>query len=316
MSTLAHLVHPFRDSARRALSLALIASVVAVTGQGPSSASLAVESLEEDEGLLGVATLPPVATRITVGDEVRNTTAVIGLPLPVGPHRVCFTAPEGYLAPPCQVAEIRAGELTSLVGRFDEGGVLSVVVEPAALGVEVLIGGVARDRDAVTLPVAVGEHEVCTAPMPGYTAPPCQTLSVSQGEHVTVRVTYEPVPTQDDPAPEARVDPVPQPDDGGSEDVSGDPVEVTAKSGVPVSGGGPTWVATVVLHAHRSGEGVAGVVLEGVWQPGPVATCTTDATGICLVELSGIHNRVKAVDFHLERVDGESVDGPSLRIHR
>jgi hypothetical protein len=298
--------------------LALAALLMLPSLQQVSSASAALEGLQAGEGLLQVTSSPAVATRITVGDIVRNTSSIAGLPLPAGQHRVCFTAPEDHLAPGCQLVEVREGALTSLVGAFEPAGMLSVTLEPAGIDAGIIVDGVARDRGAVLVPLAVGSHQVCAEPLPGYEPPVCREIVVDRGARADVVLTFDPLETPDEPAPLPDPEPEPEPEPGPSpEPVPAEPaVEVLLKPGERVTGGGPTWTASVVVSTRRSGTSVDGVVVGGVWGSGTSTSCVTAPDGTCSMSESGIHNRAKATTFTVTTVDDGPVDGPGVTVSR
>lgn len=269
----------------------------------------AAETAEGEQGRLSVASSPEVDTQISVGGYVRNTTRVDGLPLDAGAHEVCFTAPAGYLAPPCEAVDVAAGEDAVLDGAFELAAELDIVVEPAEIRSQISIGGIPRDVAPLFLPVAVGEHEVCAAPVAGYQEVTCQLIAVTAGQVEQVVFEFEPV--QDDTQePEPEPEPVEEP----VEPIVGTTVEL---SGSATSARGPNWTAQVALEVTEAGEPVSGVRVSGVWDlGGSRSTCTTDRNGGCTLELSGLHNRDKDVTFTVDRLDGAAFDGPSVTIER
>jgi hypothetical protein len=283
-----------------AVAALLLAGVVGTPALQPSlAASASLEGLQAGEGLLAVTSSPPVASRIAVGDVERNTSSIAGLPLTAGNHLVCFAAPEGYIAPPCQTVEIRAGELTSVVGAFEVAGKLSVVTEPAGLEAQITIDGVARDRGTVLVPIGVGEHRVCAEALAGYRSPECRVASVVAGALVEVALAYELEP-----------EPEPEPSgDAATVDVSVQPNQVQSTKG-------PTWTASVTVAARRSGVPAEGVTVAGIWDPASPSSCVTGADGSCSMEEPGIHNREKTIGFQVVEVDGQLVDGPTATVSR
>jgi hypothetical protein len=193
-----------------AIGAAALLATSAVLAPGVASAQSGSES--SGRGVLEVASSPDVATQIRVGDVVRNTSRVFGLPLATGDHLVCFTAPEGYLAPPCQTVMVEAGETAQMTGAFVTAGKLVVETEPASLRAEISVDEVLRDRGAIEIPIEVGVHEVCFEELAGYVAPSCQVVEVGADGPVRVHATYEPVPTPSEPEPGSGATPEPEPE--------------------------------------------------------------------------------------------------------
>jgi hypothetical protein len=144
-------------------------------------------------GELQVTTVPSVASQVTVGGLMRNSSGLSGLQLPVGEHRLCFQEVGGYLAPPCRNVRITEGAVTSVTGTFRPAGTLYVRTEPEGVGGAITVGGVARDIGPVTVPLAEGAHQVCFEPAGGWTAPPCRDLQIIAGQTSTAVGTYVPV---------------------------------------------------------------------------------------------------------------------------
>jgi hypothetical protein len=296
-----------------------LAAALGVPALQPSlAASASLEGLQPGEGLLTVTSSPLVASRIAVGDVERNTASISGLPLIAGDHLLCFAAPEGYIAPPCRTVDIRAGELTSVVGTFEAAGKVSVVTEPVGLEAQITIDGVARDRGAVLVPIGVGDHRVCAEPLPGYRSPECRVITVVAGALVEVSLAYEPesVPAPDpDPQPAPIVDDqdtAPQP--GPIDDSAA--VDVTVESSGVLQSKGPTWTASVTVAARRSGGPASGIIVGGVWGASTSTSCLTGPDGSCSMAEPNIHNREKAIAFRIVEVDGAAVEGPTTTVSR
>ena len=164
------------------MTLLTVATVTLVTswifgrGSGP------------DLGALEVVSKPSVATQIRVGEFARNTGSLHELPLEVGDHVVCFSAPEGYLAPPCETVTIEVDRTTRLTGTFVPAGRLIVETEPEPG--PVVIDGLAHDLAPLTIPVAEGSHEVCFGELAGFETPECEAVEVVVGQDVHLVVEY------------------------------------------------------------------------------------------------------------------------------
>jgi hypothetical protein len=256
-----------------------------------------------------VASSPPVASRISVGEVERNASAIAGLPLSAGTHDLCFSAPEGYLAPPCRTVEIRAGELTSVVGELEAAGRLSVRIEPTGLDAQIVVDGLARDRGKVLLPIGVGERRVCAEPLPGYRSPECRAVTVAAGALEEVSLAY----VQESDVPGSHDDiPAPQPSPA---EVTG-AVTVRVEPAVVQSSKGPTWTAAVTVEARRSDGPVEGITVGGIWDPSMSATCVTGTNGRCSITRSNLHNRDKTVTFRVTLLGDQPIDGPGTTITR
>jgi hypothetical protein len=165
-------------------------------------------------GELRVTTAPSVASQITVGGLTRNSSGLSGLELPVGEHRLCFQEVGGYMAPPCRNVRITEGEVTSVTGTFQPAGTLHVRTEPEGVGGAIIVGGVARDIGPVTVPLAVGAHQVCFESVSGWAGPPCRDVQVVAGETSTTLGTYlpevaDPPPVEDEEPEPVQVPPAP-----------------------------------------------------------------------------------------------------------
>jgi hypothetical protein len=298
----------------------LLASALAVGYPVFSDASTGASG-ESVEGTLTVSSSPSVATQIAVGSEVRNTAAIRGLPLPAGMYPVCATAPDGYLQPPCQFADVRAGEVTSLVIEFESAGRLVVNVSPAGLAPRVTIDGVPRDRGPLVLPVSAGVHVVCAEEFAGYTSVPCHSIDVPASGQVEVTFEYDLAePDAAEPAPEA------SPGDAPTEPAPADDVEesepVDQQLSIEVASfgaydrKGPTWSAAVVLSVGYGDIPAADVEVTAVWSSGASGTCVTAADGSCSFKQVDLLNRVKEVSLQVESADGSALGGPVVTVQR
>jgi hypothetical protein len=191
-------MHVLSSKGQRPLAVAALA--VALLGLlALPATSQARGTTPAGHGELRVTTAPSVASQITVGGLTRNSSALSGLELPVGEHRLCFQEVAGYVAPPCRNVRITEGAVTSVTGAFRPAGTLHVRTEPTGVGGVIVVGGVARDIGQVTVPLAEGLHQVCFEPAGGWSAPACRDVQVVAGETRTAVGTY--VPTTAGPPP-------------------------------------------------------------------------------------------------------------------
>lgn len=177
------------------LSVGLLVALLAVP-----TVSFAGATSRAGHGELRVATSPTVASQVTVGGLIRNTSGVTGLELPVGTHELCFRAVAGYVAPPCEDVTITEGAVTSVTGTFEPAGTLIVTTEPTGVGGAIVIDSVERDLGPMRLPIAVGDHEVCFSAVAGWTTPACRTIRVAADAEATAVGTYT-TASDDQPLP-------------------------------------------------------------------------------------------------------------------
>lgn len=155
-----------------------------------AGSSSAGSNIKDGHGLLTVKTSPSVASQITVGGIQRNSSLVWGLELPVGSYLVCFGPVDGYIAPPCETLDIVEGQTLTHVGTLEPAGKLKVTTEPSGASGKIVVNDITRDRGAVTLPVAAGEHVVCFEDVEGYESPDCERVNVDGGGSVSVTGSY------------------------------------------------------------------------------------------------------------------------------
>jgi hypothetical protein len=298
-----------------AVGALLLAVALGLPSPLPSLALAQLDGLQAGEGMLTVSSSPAVATRISVGDVERNTSSIAGLPIVAGSHLLCFAAPQGYIAPPCRTVEIRAGELTTVVGTFEEAGTLSVVTEPAGIGGPITIDGVPRDRGEVVIPIAAGDHRVCAEPLLGYRSPECRVVTVVAGDLVEVSLAYQPDPTVPDPEPiieDPDQDTTPQP--GPIDDDAA--LDVIVESSGSLQSKGSTWTASVTVAARRSDGPAADIRVGGTWGTSTSTSCVTGPDGTCSMAASNVHNREKTITFRIVEVDGAPAEGPTATVSR
>lgn len=185
-----------------AAAAALAAIALIAAGTTPAEAETA-------DGVLEVLSSPDVATQILVGDVVRNTSRISGLSLSAGEYLVCFSAPAGYLAPPCEKVTMQDGVTSRVTGSFPVAGRLAVAIEPESLQAGISVDGVLRDRGAIEIPITLGRHEVCFEALTGYLTPDCQQVDAGTDGLALVHASYRdvPEPTVAEPTEPAPVEP-------------------------------------------------------------------------------------------------------------
>ena len=153
------------------------ASVTTVTGTYTANASAVGET---GVGYLRVALQPAgqVPALIYIDGKQRNQWALDWLKLPPGNYTISYSDVEGFRAPAAQQVTITAGQVTILTPQFETLGNLRVRTNPAVPGT-ITVDGVPINDGSVWTPFAAGQHQVCFGDVPGYTAPPCQTVNVA-----------------------------------------------------------------------------------------------------------------------------------------
>jgi hypothetical protein len=106
-----------------------------------------------------------------------------------GNYTVHFSHVDGYTEPADQVVSVTAGNTTVVTGTFTQRGTLRVLTSPAVAGT-VSVDGVPRNDWGMWTDLPTGSHSVCFGPVAGYTAPACQTPTVTAGALTTVTGTY------------------------------------------------------------------------------------------------------------------------------
>jgi len=129
--------------------------------------------------VVGVASLiksvKPSATPAQITAYIRNTAT----PFPAGSTCTTALCGPGILN---AAAAVAAASATT--------GQLRVTTTPAVPSM-VSVDGVERDEFGLNwVPYAPGSHQVCFGPVTGYTAPACQTVSVTVGATTTVNGTF------------------------------------------------------------------------------------------------------------------------------
>jgi hypothetical protein len=140
-------------------------------------------------GLLRVTTSPAVPSQILVDGVPRDTWGLNWVKLPPGTYTVRFTHVEGYTEPDPQTVNVTAGDTTTVDGTFTQRGTLRVTTSPAVAGT-ISVDGIPRDDWGVWTDLPTGSHQVCFGAVQGYTAPPCQNITLTAGQQTTVNGTY------------------------------------------------------------------------------------------------------------------------------
>jgi len=160
------------------------------TTTGTFTASAGAPGPSSALGLLRVTTSPAVGAMISVDGQWRDNWGLNWMRLAAGSHQVCFGELPYAVAPACATTTVTAGATSSLTGAYALKGSLRVLTSPAVPAV-IKVDGVAANVYGVWAPKPVGSYTVCFGPVPGKTAPPCQTgVAVTAGATKTVTGTY------------------------------------------------------------------------------------------------------------------------------
>jgi hypothetical protein len=84
---------------------------------------------------------------------------------------------------------ITAGATTTVAGTFVPRGTLKITTSPA-LDATISVDGNPADNWGAWTDVPTGSHQICFGPVPGHTAPPCQTVAVTAGNETDVTGAY------------------------------------------------------------------------------------------------------------------------------
>jgi len=141
--------------------------------------------------MLRATTNPPVPSQILVDGTPFNTWGLTWVKLPPGTFEVSFTDVEGFSTPPAQTVTLTEGSTTTVTGTFSRRGFLRATTDPP-LPATVSIEGVPRNDWGVWTDLDPGDHEICFGPVPDYSAPDCQTVTVTEGATTEVTGVYTP----------------------------------------------------------------------------------------------------------------------------
>jgi len=145
-------------------------------------------------GLLRVTSSPSVPSQITITPDagspyITDSWGLNWLELPPGSYTVAFSHVPGYSEPLPRTVVISAGATTTVNGLFANRGTLRVTTSPAVDGT-IALDGNPTDNWGLWTDVPTGSHQVCFGSVAGYTAPPCQTVSVTADIETDATGTY------------------------------------------------------------------------------------------------------------------------------
>ena len=142
-------------------------------------------------GQLRVTTNPARPSQILVDGIARNSWGLTWVPMPAGPHEVCWTDVPVWVTPGCENIVVNDGAVTAVEGVFQQNGWLRVQTSPA-LPSTISVDGVPSDDFGIWVDITPGDHEVCWGAVANFTPPPCETVTVTAGATNTVVGTFTP----------------------------------------------------------------------------------------------------------------------------
>lgn len=165
----------------------------------------AIEGVFDRLGLLKVEVTPAgVPSTIFVDGLPREEYGLFAFFEP-GIHKVCWGDVDRFAAPGCANVTVQAGNQTTVSGAFTPAssappgpapaigphGYLRVTTTPAVAS-RLVIDGTPRSDWALTwMKFPVGQHELCFTDVPGFTAPVCRQLTITDGATVTVAGVFQ-----------------------------------------------------------------------------------------------------------------------------
>lgn len=118
-----------------------------------------------------------------------------------GSAEVCFGAVAGYATPACQTVTLTAGTRTVVDGVFSPSagapglagpvGQLRVATSPSVPSTMLLDGIPISTWSIDWVRMSPGQRTVCFTDVPGYTTPPCRTVTITAGTTTTSTATFE-----------------------------------------------------------------------------------------------------------------------------
>jgi predicted outer membrane repeat protein len=162
----------------------------AIRPQGAHCDSGAYEAIPvPTTGFLRVMSGPALPTQVSIDGVIADSWGLNWVELAPGSHTVSFGHVEGFADPAPQTVTVTAGATTTVTGTFAQRGWLRVITSPAVAGT-ISVDGIPRDAWGMWTDLATGAHTVCFGPVAGYTAPGCQTPTLTAGTLSTVTGAY------------------------------------------------------------------------------------------------------------------------------
>jgi len=170
---------------------------------GANSTTTATGTYVAETGCVDVVIGPPGAVSAEAqwqaegGSWQTNGATLCGLP--VGSHTLGFSAVSGWITPANQTFSVSANSTTTVaVSYLPQTGSLTVTLAPAgavsAGAAWQVDGGGWQSSGATVYGLQVGIHAVCFSNVPGWTAPACESVTISWNQTTTTNATYVSVP--------------------------------------------------------------------------------------------------------------------------
>ncbi len=140
-------------------------------------------------GYLRVTTNPAVESQIVVNGVPYDTWGLTWVKVPPGNYTVSFRDLEGFTTPTQQAVTVTAGTTAAVTGTFTQRGLLRVSTNPA-VPATISLDGVPRNDWGMWTDLAPGDYQVCFGDVADYTAPACETATVTAGNTTQVTGDY------------------------------------------------------------------------------------------------------------------------------
>jgi len=151
----------------------------ATSNEAPSQQATA-ESIVVNPGYLRATTVPPIPSQITLDGTILDRWGIDWAEFSPGTYEICFTDVLGWQTPPCSSIDVQSGLVTTFEGIFIQNGEVRVITDPPVAGT-ISVDGVPYDDWEVWLDMAPGPRTICFGDVAGFTAPGCETISVTSG---------------------------------------------------------------------------------------------------------------------------------------
>jgi Tol biopolymer transport system component len=157
-----------------------------------------VDGVYTQRGTLRVLTSPALPATVTIDGQPANDWGV-WTDLDPGTYEVCFGAVADFSPPPCQVANITAGNTETITGIFTASsgapapaghGYLRATTDPAVAS-RILVDGAIADTWGLTwLKLPAGDHELCFEAVLHTNGPSCEEVEIIDGQTTIVEGAF------------------------------------------------------------------------------------------------------------------------------
>ncbi len=118
-----------------------------------------------------------------------DTWGLTWVKLTPGSHTVSFGDVPQFSTPASQDVNITNGQTTTVIGTFQQQGLLQVSTSPA-VPATIFVDGVPRNDWGLWTAFPPGTHQVCYGKTDGYVAPQCQNVSVVAGGNTALQGSF------------------------------------------------------------------------------------------------------------------------------